>query len=144
MVYNAKSYWLWQGASVWYTTQPLYLPVSLALVWFWVVGKPSVPVTVLPNQCFCPPAMTTKAAWPMWHAPRGWWPVCTGKWRSPSPLTLRTPTVMMMSLSLPICLQWRPPTQWYKVSPLPTKLTHRPQQAWEDFQRPGTPISLLF
>ena len=52
-----------------------------------------------------------------------------------------------MSLSLPTCLLWRPPTQWYKVSPTPhtphPQTQPRPEvgvsyQAWEDFQRPPT------
>lgn len=68
-------------------------------------GTAFSPCDCVSNQCFCPPAMTMRAAWPMWHAPRGWWPVCTGKWRNPSPLTLRIPTVMMTSPSLPTCLQ---------------------------------------
>lgn len=51
---------------------------------------------------------------------------------------------MMMSLSLPICLQWRPPTRWYKVSPCPLNSPTDPRQAWEDLQNRGTPITLLF
>lgn len=74
----------------------------------------------------------------MWHAPRGWWPVCTGKWRSPSPLTLRTPTVTTMSLLLPTCLQWRPPTQWCKVSPH----THTPPPPLKSTPRPRAQPSL--
>lgn len=95
---------------------PFSSPMSLSLVGFWVLRKSAAPETAS-HQCLSSPAMTMRAASPTWHAPRGWWPAYTGKWRSPSLLTLKTPTVMMMSPSLPTCLRWRPPTQWYKVSP---------------------------
>lgn len=88
------------------------------------VGKAFSPSNCVLSSVLSP-AMIMRAAWPMWHAPREWWPVCTGKWRNPSPSTLRTPTVMMTSLLLPTCLQWRLPTQWYKVSPLHPTTPHQ-------------------